>query len=137
MRRKIGAVAVLLAVVVSCRDSPQSDPGPPGSPPGGALTRKVFAGACMPNAAVGVGAVGRPNDGAVISDPSITLADPPIVSAYIRSPNAHPVGTFQTHNYGDDLLIQEGKIIIECSAEYTAEDGEVFAAWEYKIVMIK
>lgn len=90
----------------------------------------------MPNAAVGVGTIGQPNDGAVLSDPSITVADPPIISAYIRDPGFLPIGTFQTHTYSDDLFIQDGKIIIECSAAFTDEIGTVFPAWDYRIVML-
>lgn len=116
---------------------PRGDPGPPGPSNGGGLTRTVFQGTCMPNAAVGVGTIGEPNDGAVISDLSITVADPPIISAYIREPGFHPIGTFQTHSYGDDLFIQDGKIIIECSAAFTDEFGTVFPAWDYRIVIIK
>lgn len=90
----------------------------------------------MPNAAVGVGTIGQPNDGAVISDPSIVVADPPIISAYLRDPGFLPIGTFQAHTYSDDLFIQDGKIILECSAAFTDEMGEVFPAWDYRIVML-
>ena len=102
----------------------QGDPGPPGPPSGGGLTKTVFAGTCVPNGAVIAPALPA-NDGAVISDPAISLADPPTISAYQRFPFT-PAGTFESHSYGDDLFIQDGKIIIECSVGV-----------EYKIVMIQ
>lgn len=106
------------------KQGPQGDPGPPGPPSGGGLTRTVFAGTCAPNGAVIAPALPA-NDGVVISDPVISLADPPAISAYQRFPFT-PAGTFEAHNYGDDLFIQDGKIIIECGAGV-----------EYKIVMIQ
>ena len=138
MRRKMGAVAVLLAVGVSCGDSPTApeevDEGEPSS--GGELTKTVFEGTCMANGATGFDVGGGVEDGDVVSDTTITLTDPPLVWAYVHKPFDSPSGAYETHR--DFFQVQEGKFIISCPSVTTHPDGtEGPPGWDYKIVMIK
>ena len=131
MQRTISAVAAMVVVLTACRGDPQ----PPRPSDGGVLTRTVFSGTCLKDGVLGFTTDGTPRDGDVISDATVTLADPPALTAYVI--NDFPPGRDAFNAFFDNVFVQEGEIIILCDGEFTAEDGTVSPAWDYRIVMIK
>ena len=106
-----------------------------GASGGGGLTRTVFAGTCLKDHIPGFSTVGEIRDGDVILDPTITLDDPPVVTAFVI--NDFPPGGGTLNVFFDDVFVQEGRIVILCDGGFTDEFGTVFPAWDYRIVMIK
>ena len=99
---------------------------------GGGFTKTVFTGTCKRDGAFGFAVDVPPlvEDGDIIEDPAISLANDPVLRIYVHKPDNNLPGTFETHR--DALYIQEGKFIISCPG---GEPG--FPAWDYKIVMIQ